>query len=47
MSEQEYTTLRARPINQLLQIPAKQMALFLQDCSPQIRAQLNQVRWKR
>jgi hypothetical protein len=47
MSEHEYTTLRAKPLNQLLQIPAQQMAYFLATCSPKTKQALALARWNR
>lgn len=47
MSEQEYSTLRSKPLNQLLQLPARDVALFLQSCPPRTRELASLARWKR
>ena len=47
MSEHEYTTLRAKPLNELLQISARQMAYFLATCSPKTKQALALARWNR
>lgn len=47
MSEQEYSTLRSKPLNQLLQLPARDVALFLQSCPPRTREALSRARWNR
>jgi hypothetical protein len=47
MSEHEYTTLRAKPLNELLQLSTRQMALFLATCSPRTQHAIFKARWIR
>lgn len=47
MSEHEYTTLRAKPLNQLMHLSARQMAYFLATCSPRTKQALALARWNR
>jgi hypothetical protein len=47
MSEQDYNTLRARPLSELNRLPAIQVAWFLRRCTPRVRAAINQVRHRR
>lgn len=47
MSDQEYTTLRTTPVNDLGKIRPGQIAEFLRRCSPGVRYAIERVYWKR
>lgn len=47
MSEHDYNTLRARPIAELNNLPAVQVAWFLRECPPRLREGINKARSRR
>lgn len=47
MSDQEYTTLRTTPVNDLGKIQPGQIAQFLQRCTPGVRQAIERARWNR
>lgn len=47
MSDQEYTTLRTTPVNDLGKIRPGLIAEFLRRCSPGVRRAIERARWNR